>query len=587
MARRLIGLDVGTNAVTVAEVSSGAPASLRAFGQVALPRDAMDEGEVVDEAAVAEAVGRLRAEVGLRKVPVRLGVASPRVIVRQVEMPVMSKEDLAGALRFQAQELIPIPIDDAVLDFVILEQGTVSEAEPDGEPLMRVLLAAAQRVTVERLVSAVEGGGFPVEAVDLVPLALVRALARPATGEAGAEGIVSFGGGVTCVTIHEQGVPRFVRVLGTGGRELTDAITSELELPFESAESIKRQVGTSNDESVVRARTAMERPLGFLLDEVRSSIDYYRNQPGAARLLRVVTTGGGAQLPGINDRLASLVGVPVEAARPRELLAVGDIGFSEDELPGLDPYLPAAVGLALGGSDRGIVIDLSPQRGRRRRSTTTSVSRSRTVAGGAAAAAVLVALLAVPTLARQNEINDAKDERDTVLAQNTRIQNDIQQLSEAQAKADQLDALEAQLNTLLASDVSWARMLQEISRTIPNDVWLTSFQATLQQGPVGGVGTTVPTEDTAGETTDTPTAPPVTPAISGTVSITANGLGFPSVAAWLQRIASMPSFADIWVPQANSATENEREIVTFTSTGTITDAARSNRLEQLTQEDGQ
>ena len=99
----------------------------------------------------------------------------------------------------------------------------------------------------------------------------------------------------------------------------------------------------------------------MLLDEVRSSIDYYRNQPGSSPLVRIVATGGAAQLPGLTDRLSALVGVPVEAARPRELVALGDIGFSEEELPRLDPYLPAAVGLALGGAGVGTVIDLLPR----------------------------------------------------------------------------------------------------------------------------------------------------------------------------------------------------------------------------------
>src|SRR5690349_20231777 len=152
MARRLIGLDVGTNAVTVAEVTAASPPRCTLFGQVALPRYAMREGEVVDEAAVSEAITRLRTEVGLKKTPVRVGIASPRVIVRQVEMPVMSRDDLASALRFQAPDLIPIPIDEAAIDFAVL--GT--DTPEDGEPMMRVLLAAAQTTTVQRLVAAVE-----------------------------------------------------------------------------------------------------------------------------------------------------------------------------------------------------------------------------------------------------------------------------------------------------------------------------------------------------------------------------------------------------------------------------------------------
>ena len=177
MARRLIGLDIGTNAVTVAEVRPGTPPRLDMFGQVALGRETMREGEVADDAAVTEAVGRLRDEVGLKKAAVRLGLASPRVVVRQIEMPLMSREELSSALQFQAAELIPIPLDDAVLDFAILGPASPGEG---GEPRMHVLLAAVQEATVLRLVAAVEAGGLQVAAVDLVPLALIRALASPA-----------------------------------------------------------------------------------------------------------------------------------------------------------------------------------------------------------------------------------------------------------------------------------------------------------------------------------------------------------------------------------------------------------------------
>src|SRR5262245_9927140 len=106
MARRLIGLDVGTNAVTVAEVTPGNPPRLDRVGQVAMPAEAMREGEVVDDRALIDAVSRLRLEVGLKKEAVRLGIASPRAVVRQVEMPEMSRDDLAGALQYQAADLI-------------------------------------------------------------------------------------------------------------------------------------------------------------------------------------------------------------------------------------------------------------------------------------------------------------------------------------------------------------------------------------------------------------------------------------------------------------------------------------------------
>jgi type IV pilus assembly protein PilM len=590
MARRLIGLDVGTNAVTVAEVGAGAPPRLNLFGQVALPRDAVREGEVVDTAAVSEAITRLRTEVGLKRTPVRVGIATPRLIVRQVEMPMMSRDDLASALRFQAPDLIPIPVDEAAIDFAVL--GT--ETPEGGEPTMQVLLAAAHESTVARLVASVEGAGLPVAAVDLIPLALIRSLGRPTSANGpGAEGIVSFGGGVTSIAVHEDGVPRFVRVLGTGGRELTDAIAAEAELPPETAESLKRQLGTPGDSLLARARSAIDRPLGALIDDVRSSLDYYRNQPGAAPLVRVVITGGGSQLPGLTDRLSQSVGVPVELARPRDLVEVGDIGFAEEDLPRLDPYIPAAVGLALGGAGMGTVINLLP---RQRRRVTVTTTRTRTAVGGAIAATALVAALLVPTLARRSDISNTKDDLKEQEARNAALEREIASLADARAAQERLELTQAQVRAVLANDVSWARMLQELSRTIPQDVWLTAFD-----GSVTAPGTAAPapapttTSTTEGggddETTTTTSATNTTqaPATStglGTVSFTGNGLDYSSISAWLQRISEMPSFSRLFVPNAALVPGATRDIVQFNSTASITEEARSDRLSQF-EGDGQ
>ena len=134
--------------------------------------------------------------------------------------------------------------------------------------------------------------------------------------------------------------------------------------------------------------TSIERPLSVLLDEVRSSIDYYRNQPGSSPLLRIVATGGAAQLPGSHRATVGARRRSGRAARTcTSWSRIGDIGFSDEELPRLEPYLPAAVGLALGGAGVGTVIDLLP---RTRRSSTTSrkvqispkVVRGRRGAGG-------------------------------------------------------------------------------------------------------------------------------------------------------------------------------------------------------------
>ena len=626
MARRLIGLDIGTNAVTVAEVRPGEPPRLDMFGQVALGRETMREGEVADDAAVTEAVGRLRAEVGLKKAAVRLGLASPRVVVRQIEMPLMTREELSSALQFQAAELIPIPLDDAVLDFAILGPAGPGDG---GEPRMQVLLAAVQEATVLRLVAAVEAGGLQVAAVDLVPLALIRSLARPArelalvgagavvspngvgeVGEAGdgmamaessvgAEGIVSFGGGVTAIAVHEIGVPRFVRVLGTGGRELTDAIANELDLPPETAEALKRQLGEDahearHEELVARARTSIERPLSVLLDEVRSSIDYYRNQPGSSPLLRIVATGGAAQLPGLTERLSALVGVPVEHARPRELVALGDIGFADDELPRLDPYLPAAVGLALGGAGVGTVIDLLPRARRNAVSKQRAQISPKLIAAGTA---FVVALGGVTFLAHQS-LSHAKSQQAAVAAQITHVQSELNTLQPILDRENQISALQSNLHTLLGADVGWQTMITKITANMPAGVSLTSWQGAETPPVIAPVAAPAATGSSTGgsssssssssssdstSTTLPPVAPP--PTISGTITFQGLAKDYPTLANWIDSMGKVPQIADAYVTTATkvasaSGSSTASSGLTFTATAEITTDAQSNRLNE-------
>jgi type IV pilus assembly protein PilM len=587
MARRLVGLDIGTNAVTLAEVSPGSPPRLERFGQVALPRDAMREGEVVDDRALIGAISRLRSEVDVKKAPVRLGLASPRAIVRQVEMPVMSRDELAGALKFQAGDLIPIPLDEAVLDFSIIGSSTGES----GEPTMTVLLVAAHEAPTARLVAAVEAGGFSVSGVDLVPLALIRALAFTNGPEArpGAEGIVSLGGGVTAIAAHENGIPRFVRVLGSGGRVFTDAIATDLNIPVDSAEAVKRQIGVSNDEIVTRARNAIERPLALLLDEIRSSLDYYRNQPGAARLDRVVITGGGSQLPGLGDRLATLIGLPVEFATPRQNLDIGDIRFPVEEYQRLDPYLPAAVGLALGGAGIGTVVDLAPRR-RPRAARSASGPGPGVLKVAVGVAAALIVLLGVPTFLAKQGVADKKDEKQEVEAHNADLQSEIAAKAPIQEAQQELEGIEAQLSGLLETDVSWSHMLQDVAKTMPNGVWLTSFQAQITPATpaVTSQATDADSDSDADseESADEPVAPvvPVTPTLSGTVTISAKGNGYPDVASWMRQLGDttlFPAFADTWVANAAVAQDEGGSSVEFSSSATLTEAARSNRLEKL------
>jgi type IV pilus assembly protein PilM len=565
MPDRVVGLDLGSHAVRAADVVLGDVPELRAFGQVGLPTGAMEHGEVVDPGAVAAALRRLWREARIRGRRVRVGFANPRTIVRQVEMPALPEADLRAALEFQAGDFIPMPPDEIHLDFRVLETF-----EADGEAMVRVLIAAAHQDTVDAALTAVREAGLQAVALDLVPFALVRSLGTlrapddTAPVDLGvaptARAIVSVGSGVTVVVVHEDGVPRFVRIVPTGGDRFTEAVAAALDLAPDEAEAIKRQAGAdagrgepTGDDVAASVAAAIEGPVGDLVNDVRGSVDFYASQGEALPVSEVVVTGGGALAHGFVDRLGDALGLPVRIGDVTPALRIGDIGFAAEEIPALRPYLPVPIGLALGGArDARSTVNLLPGRERR-----VLVVGRVTAAGGAALVALVVVLGAL-WLGRAGQVSDAEDDLDAQQAGNRALQARIAQLEDARTLQTRTDDARRLAAGALANDVSWSRMLQEIARVIPGDVWLGAFSGNADAARAVATGE-----------------------IGGAATFTAVGADFPSAAAWLQRLAGVPSFTGPWVTQAARGDVTELgatvEVVNFSGTASITDVARSER----------
>jgi len=350
MARRsILGLDIGTGSARAAEVSTkNDRPTLERFASVALPRGAVAGGEIADHAAVVMAVKELvgRGRFGAKRTA--LGIANQKVVVRQIDMPAMEEDELKGALQFQAQEYIPIPIEDAILDYQVLEDSV----DDKGERTLKVLLVAAQRDMVNTFVAVAQEAGLDPAVVDLSSFADMRSLANttPILGTRESEAIIDIGAGVTNIVAHEQGKPRFVRILPMGGNDVTDALVTGLNVDASEAESVKARVGLSPEGGAVPAEGAakiIEQRASAFVDEIRGSIDYYLTQPGAARISTVILTGGGAKLPGLHERLAAALHLPVEEGQPLSRVRLGKLTQTPDELAQLSAVCAVSVGLAM------------------------------------------------------------------------------------------------------------------------------------------------------------------------------------------------------------------------------------------------
>ncbi|MGH2854947.1 MAG: type IV pilus assembly protein PilM [Solirubrobacteraceae bacterium] len=370
----LVGLDIqpGYVAAVQAHVNGGIVVE-RAAG-APLPPDTVREGEVFDERALGESLQDLFRDAGLGK-RVRIGLANQRTVLRTLELPpVTDRKELAAAVRFQAEDQVPMPLAGAVLDFHSL--GTFDT--PSG-PRQRVIVVAAQREMVERLLRAVRHAGLRPEGVDLSAFALIRSLYRPGHGPtpAATQGEASEGepplervlylnvGGLTNMAIAEGTLCRFTRVVGGGleamaseiaerrGIPLVDArallaafelnapapaVLSEPapsvpELPAVGAEEseidrseLDQQESAPPAETPVKAleeasdadvRLVLENGIREIVGEVRNSLDFHRSQDGGGEVQSVVLSGPALELRGFSDALEADLGIAVrrEAVR--------------------------------------------------------------------------------------------------------------------------------------------------------------------------------------------------------------------------------------------------------------------------------
>jgi type IV pilus assembly protein PilM len=349
--RSAIGLDIGTSGVRAAELSFGkGNVTLEKFGQVALPEGAVRDGEVVNPDAVAAAVKQLWAHTKFNSKKVVIGVANQKVIVRQVDLPWMPVEELKKSLAYQVQDFVPMPVEQAVLDFHPLEELTGD----NGTRVLRGLLVAASREMVHASLEAVQKAGLTPVMVDLTSFAVVRSLADTDHLGMGAqvEALVDVGARVTNIVVHQGGVPRFVRILLMGGQDVTDAVAERMGVPQDQAEAMKQQLGLGLADSMdIQAAARVVEAVGAaFVDEIRGSLDYYLASSGSAPISRLVLTGGGARLGGLAQRLHVTTRVPVETGTPIHSLQVGRTGLSPEQIAFVEPLAAVPVGLALGAA---------------------------------------------------------------------------------------------------------------------------------------------------------------------------------------------------------------------------------------------
>lgn len=289
-----VGLDLDGAFMAAVQASGG---RLERAVSAELPEGAMSEGEVRDPAALTSAIKEFFRVNGLPKA-VRLGVANQQIVLRRLDLPrIENPDELLAAVRFQAQAELPMPMEDAVLDFQVIGHAV----SPEGNARLHVMVVAARLSMISQLVDAVRAAGLKPAGIDLDAFAVVRTLTEPSVSDDAARVHVHLGT-VTNIAIAVGATCVFTRVL-------------------------PGEVGDAS----------------LLAGEIRPSVDFYMSQPEARPVAEVILSGPGSAAAELADELASELVLPVRIAAPLGSLAGTPL------LPGDDPHrYTVAAGLALG-----------------------------------------------------------------------------------------------------------------------------------------------------------------------------------------------------------------------------------------------
>jgi type IV pilus assembly protein PilM len=351
--KRLVGLKVGGSQLAAARIANNGAAELLQLVRADLEPGVVVAGELRDPDSLATALKAFFAANKLPKKNVRLGIASNRIGVRTFEIAgIDDAKQLENAIQFRAQETLPIPLDEAVLDYQILEE----RVDEEGNSTKRVLLVVAYRELVDRYVAACKKAGITLSGIDLEAFALLRALSAPRPEDQPSDSAlvaVSIGHDRSTFAVSDGRVCEFTRVLEWGGASLNIAIARALDLAPSETEGIKRIVSLLSPdvpegiapEHYALALDAVRKQVQSFARELVSSLQFYQNQPGSLGIGEIVITGGTANLVGLADELQRLIQVRVRVGDPLARLRVTKKVATDGQLASL------AVAIGLGIED--------------------------------------------------------------------------------------------------------------------------------------------------------------------------------------------------------------------------------------------
>ncbi len=347
MATYGIGLDVGTSAVKLIEIQGGKSLRVSRLGIVSIKNGALSGGEILDQFEVTQAVKNLIQLYNIQSKRMVLAVAGQAVTVRLLKFALQNKKELADTVRKEMEKNLPYALDELYTDFQVIRQDRERNE-------MEVVVVAARKSIIDSQLEAVKRAGVEPLAIDIQPLALVRAAGYENLKTTGKVGLLDIGEESSDLIIIKDGIPVFTRVIQLAGGRLTQLISESIGIPYPAADELKRIYGDVTrdltqlpmEDIDYKVNIMVQKGVRELVAEIKRSFEYFRlQQHDEAVITELIVSGGGSKLKNLFAYLSQELEIkttpcplPENVVCPAEFL----VEFTESW-----PIYNVALGLAL------------------------------------------------------------------------------------------------------------------------------------------------------------------------------------------------------------------------------------------------
>jgi len=352
----MFAIDFGSRSIKVAKVHKISDGyELDNYGVILSPEGAIANGEVFNPIAVADALAELIKECGIRDNKAIIAITGQKVIVREIIFPLMEDKELLSGVMWEAPKYVPYDLDESIIDVEKVEEFV----EKDGNKMMKVLLVAAPKSTIQPYMDVLKKARIIPKIVDVVSSANIRVFENNLSDKQDKEQessmidiILSMGASNTILTLVEKSHLKFTRDILVGGNDITKALAKSLNISFNEAEKLKRETkivlgSEAEEENKNESEKIIVKILNQVTKEVRKSLSYYKTQSQKVNYNKMILSGGCANIDNIKDLLSEQFEIPVIIGNPFEGIKIDERTFDVERIKKLKDILATVFGLAM------------------------------------------------------------------------------------------------------------------------------------------------------------------------------------------------------------------------------------------------